>query len=602
MCGIAVSFSQMEFAPALDLSLIAHRGPDACGEWRSADGRCWMGHARLAILDLSPTGAQPMHDPETGSVIAFNGEIYNFHALRSELEQKGIRFRGTGDTETLLAGYRIWREKVVDRLKGMFAFVIYDSADGSLFGARDRLGIKPLYYKAEAEGISLASETRILRGASQLHPDRQACADFIRRGFFSDSNLLDEELCEIPAGHFFHVKREGRLDLQPYWPEPRVFKTNGQRDPARTVRELLERSVEEHLVSDVPVASFLSGGIDSTVITGLAAKRIHDRLCTFSVGFKEKVFDETDIAGRVAERFGTTHVRIELSEKETLELVREGIERMDLPSVDALNTYIVARTATRQGIKVALSGLGADELFGGYPIFREFSRLMWLARLPRVAKKAFGLMGHSGKRLADLPDSSDPYLLAIWRRQFWSADAIASATGNGASSFPANSVPDLPDGYARVSWAELTNYMRNMLLRDADQMCMAVGLELRVPFLDHELVEYALSLPAGEKLRGSYPKGLLIEACQDILPDEVYQRPKMGFALPMREWMQGPLQESVREGIESLSAFGLLREEWIAKTMQEFQAGTIHWTRVWTLVVLGFYLRKHAHPASHHVA
>ena len=565
-----------------------------------------MGHARLAILDLSPTGAQPMHDTESGNVIVFNGEIYNFRALRSELEAKGIRFRGSGDTETLLMGYRVWREKVVERLKGMFAFVIYDAATGSLLGARDRLGIKPLYYKADASGVaSIASETRILRGSAPLHPNRKACADFLRYGFFPSSNLLNAELREIPAGHFFRVGKDGRFAFEKYWP-PRVLKKGTPAgNPVQNIRRLLERSVEEHLISDVPVASFLSGGIDSSVITALAAKSIGKRLCTISVGFKERVFDETEIAQRVAERFGTTHLRVELSENETLEIVREGIDRMDSPSVDALNTYIVAHTAREHGIKVALSGLGADELFGGYPSFHDVPRLMWLARIPRPAKKAFRVFGSSGARLASLPDQADAFLLAHWRRQFWNDEAIAAATGigrNGDALYPVNSAPELPDDFARVSWAELTHYMKDMLLRDSDQMTMAVGLELRVPFLDHELVEYALSLPAKEKLRGKYSKGLLIEACKDLLPGEVYQRRKRGFELPMRQWMLGPLQDTVRQGIELLRSFQLFQETWLNKALDEFRVGKLHWTRIWTLVVLGFYLQKHAHPASHHVA
>ena len=283
------------------------------------------------------------------------------------------------------------------------------------------------------------------------------------------------------------------------------------------IRSLLETAVEEHLLSDVPVASFLSGGIDSSIISALAAQKMERKLETFSVGFDLAEFDESAIALEVARRYGTKHEQIRLSEEEVIESVTEAVAHLDLPSVDAINTYIVSRAVARRGVKVALSGLGGDELFGGYPSFRDVPRLQLLARLPAWLRRIIG-----GERLADLPNDTDAVELAQWRRRFFT-DRMLSAAGLPDERTPLAQPVELPDDFARISWAELTGYMRRMLLRDSDQMSMAVSLELRVPFLDHELVEYSLGLPAAEKRRYRGTKGLLVEACRDLLPPSVYR-------------------------------------------------------------------------------
>ncbi len=589
MCGIAVHLSLNGPAKPLDLQLIRHRGPDSSGEWTSPDGGCWLGNTRLAIVDLSPSGAQPMTDPATGNVIVVNGEIYNHRALRARLGPD-VNWKGTSDTETLLQGYARWGRDVLDHLKGMFAFAIYDAARDELFFARDRLGIKPLYYTMDANGLRAASEVRMLVAPGSSGITGQSISGYLQWGACPEGNLLYSNLRVLPAGHAMTITRQGQIGTWRYWPSRKIFASSTD-NILRQVRDLIDLAVDEHLLSDVPVASFLSGGIDSSIVTAVAAQKLEKKLQTFSIGFDIAEFDETAIAQEIAERYRTEHHRIQLSEEEVLHSVTEAVEKLDLPSVDAINTYIVSRAVAAHGVKVALSGLGGDELFGGYPSFRDVPRLKLIAGLPRPFRRILGSVARVGDRLADLPDNAGAGELARWRRRFFTDDMIRRA-GLPSSPAPFECPVELPDDYARVSWAELTGYMRRMLLRDADQMSMAVSLELRVPFLDHELVEYVLGLPEAAKKRYPGPKGLLVEACRDLLPPSVYRRPKAGFVLPMKVWMLGPLASFVEEGLRETVSRRLLPQALVNEISGAFQRGRLHWTRVWSIVVLGHYAKR----------
>jgi asparagine synthase (glutamine-hydrolysing) len=589
MCGIAVHFNSLGQATPLNLELIRHRGPDSEGEWLSPDGRCWLGNTRLAIVDLSPTGAQPMTDPATGNVIATNGEIYNHLAVREKLGPN-VSWSGTSDTETLLIGYARWGHAVVEHLKGMFAFAIYDAARQELFLARDRLGIKPLYYTFDAQGLRAASEVRVLAPPSAtVKPE--AVSAYLQWGACPEGELIYGGIQALPAGHAMTVAPDGEIKTWRYWPMRKTFALFPENVVGR-VRGLIDNAVEEHLLADVPVASFLSGGIDSSVVTILAAQKLENKLQTYSVGFDLAEFDETAIAQEIAGRYKTDHHRIQLSEDEVIASVTEAVAKLDLPSVDAINTYIVSRAVARHGVKVALSGLGGDELFGGYPSFRDVPRLQLVATLPAFLRRLVGFVGNLGDRLADLPETGDAGELAHWRRRFFTDHSIRLA-GLPVTEEPRDVPVTLPDDFAQISWAELTGYMRRMLLRDADQMSMAVSLEMRVPFLDHELVEYVLGLPAVAKKKYPGVKGLLVEACRDLLPPSVYNRPKAGFVLPMKHWMSGPLASFVEEGLRETIARQLLPDVFVNDLRAAFQRGRLHWTRLWSVVVLGHYAKRH---------
>lgn len=588
MCGIAVHVDSLGRAEPLDLNLIRHRGPDSRGEWRSPDGHFWLGNTRLAIVDLSPTGAQPMTDAATGNVIVTNGEIYNHRAIRDKLGPN-VAWRGTSDTETLLIGYARWGRAVVDHVKGMFAFAIYDAARQELFLARDRLGQKPLYYLVEAGRVRVGSEVKILvDGTEEIPP--AAVSAYLEWGASPENELIYPRVQALPAGYAMTISAGGAIETWRYWPKQKAFASSRENVVAQ-LRGLIENAVDEHLLSDVPVASFLSGGIDSSVVTALAAQKLANKLQTYSVGFDLEEFDESAIADEVAQRYGTDHHRIQLSEAQVIESVTEAVAKLDLPSVDAINTYIVARAVAGQGVKVALSGLGGDELFGGYPSFRDVPRLQLIAALPGFLRRLIGFAGNLGDRLADLPSSGDAVELAHWRRRFFTDDSIGRA-GLPLTRETLETPVALPDDFARISWAELNGYMRRMLLRDADQMSMAVSLEMRVPFLDHELVEYVLGLPV--EIKKGYPgaKGLLVEACRDLLPPSVYDRPKAGFVLPMKQWMRGPLGSFVEEGLRETVGRQLLSDVFVNELRAAFQRDRLHWTRLWSVVVLGHYAKR----------
>jgi asparagine synthase (glutamine-hydrolysing) len=600
MCGIAgVLFFQNDAQP-LDLTLLGHRGPDSSGEWRSPDRRLWLGHTRLAILDLSPTGAQPMLDPETGHVIVFNGEIYNHLELRPELEALGARFRGTSDTETLLAAYRCWGAPMLPRLKGMFAFGIYDAADHSVFLARDRFGIKPLYFHRSAHAFAFASELRGLVRREGLCPTRESIVAFLQWGCCPHSELLYPTVRELPVGSHLRITGDGRGEPVTYWPPARFEPTPATSDRASIVRHtrvLLEASVRQHILSDVPVACFLSGGVDSSVITALAARDLGRNLHTFSVGFDDPRYDESRFARLIAEKYQTDHTEIRLSAEEVIENVKEAVLHMDLPSVDAVNTYIVAKQVAQRGFKVALAGVGGDEIFGGYPHFRSVPRLKYLARLPRGLASLLLRLKKGRHFLSDIPDDADAGDFARWWRRSWNA-ALLREYGFDARTIPTEPCPELLDDFARISWAELSHYMRDMLLRDSDQMSMAVSLEVRVPFLDHELVEFLLSLPAAEKYRPEQVKSLLIESTRDLLPREIYARRKMGFELPMPAWIRGPLRQFTLDGFSYVVAHGVLDAKQTQELFRRFLGGGLHWQKLWPLVVLGWYLERKNAPVT----
>jgi asparagine synthase (glutamine-hydrolysing) len=471
----------------------------------------------------------------------------------------------------------------------MFAFAIYDAGRNELFLARDRLGQKPLYYVIESDGVRAASEVKVLVDASE-RVTPAAISAYLQWGACPERDLIFPRIQTLPAGHAMTISANGAIETWPYWPKQKAFASSTE-NVVPQLRDLIDNAVDEHLLADVPVASFLSGGIDSSIVTALAAQKLANKLQTYSVGFDLAEFDESAIADEVARRYGTDHHRIQLSEEQVIESVTEAVAKLDLPSVDAINTYIVSRAVARHGVKVALSGLGGDELFGGYPSFRDVPRLQLVAALPGFFRRIVAFAGNLGERLGDLPSTGDALELAHWRRRFFTDEMLRDA-GLPITGEPLDRSVALPDDFARISWAELTGYMRRMLLRDADQMSMAVSLEMRVPFLDHDLVEYVLGLPATEKKRYSGTKGLLVEACRDLLPPSVYDRPKAGFVLPMKQWMRGPLSSFVDEGLRETVERRLLPEVFVNKLRANFQRERLHWTRLWAMVVLGHYAKR----------
>jgi asparagine synthase (glutamine-hydrolysing) len=604
MCGIAgVSFNPrrdintLASALALMNESMAHRGPDDEGNAlilsKESVPQCLLGNRRLAILDLSSAGHQPMWDEPTGNCIVLNGEIYNHLEIRRELPVPLNGWKSTSDTETILQAYAHWGIRCVNQLRGMFAFAIWDAAMGVLWCARDRLGIKPLYFFENQGLVLLASEVRALL-SSGLVPrqiDPRGLAGFIRFGSVPEPYTLIRNVLSLRAGCVLRLHQGVIQEISSYWrpiaPENGVGTVPTQ-EACTHLRQELERAVTEHLLSDVPIASFLSGGLDSSIITALAAQHLNAPLRTFTVGFHEREYDESVAARKVAERFGTLHTRVMLSEDELIPNISAGVRSMDLPSTDGLNTFVISRAVAQDGIRVVLSGLGGDELFGGYRSFSLLSRVEQYSWFLRCVPEPF-IRILLGRRAAQMLRSGltlqDRYEVL---RAFWSEDEL---TDLGMEEIPFSMDdpgPQFPM-QTRLSVLELGGYMQSTLLRDGDAMSMANSLEMRIPFLDHTFVELCLR----HGVAGFGFKHLLSRLGADLLPTEMRGKRKHGFVLPIDRWMRGALHGFVGDGLAYLADSRMLGRDVIVRLRRAFESGSLPWARLWQLVVLGYWLQDH---------
>ncbi len=600
---------------------LAHRGPDDAGtviiDCGSAE-RCQVGfaHTRLSIIDLSPLGHQPMQDPSTGNWIVFNGEIYNFRDLRRELEAAGSKFRSHSDTEVVLAAYRVWGEDCLTRLRGMFAFALWDSQRKRLLLARDAMGIKPLYYYQSERNFLFASEVRTLL-QTELVPrkvDSTGALSYLAFGSVYEPWTIVEGVQAVPPGHVLTVE-QGPVSVREYWSPLRCASAQaGEDEPNRNgtgtgrLPAILREAVLSHLVSDVPVGVFLSGGIDSSSLVAVMSQN-GVRANTFSLVFREEEFNEAQYSREVARRFGTEHHEIPVSQDDTLKLLPEALRAMDQPTMDGINTYLVSAKTRAAGVKVALTGLGADEMFAGYSNFRRVPKMERIAarlkRLPALARRPLAasvalVAGKSdrNRKLAELasPEKSfvHPYFLvrALFaraeQRALFPTDEYEAAKDNLEAVLRASITESSTlDPVNRVSYLESHWYMRNTLLRDSDFMSMAHGLELRVPFLDRALVEACFHIPGQRKLQGSSPKSLLLASLGVELPREIVKRPKRGFTLPFERWLRGEMRPVVENALlsndsdQTLLNPGAVREVW-----SRFLSGETSWSRPWSLFVL----------------
>jgi asparagine synthase (glutamine-hydrolysing) len=605
---------------------LRHRGPDDEGLW--CDGEdggptVALAHTRLAILDLSPAGRQPMQLGETSPVITYNGEVFNFRELRAHAD--GVLFRTGTDTEVVLRGYERWGVDVVRRLEGMFAFAVWDRTRQRLVLARDRLGIKPLYYCAGSGFFAFASELRALlaTGLVPRHLDSSSLWHYLGYQTAPTPRTLLASVRMLEPGHLLTVDRSGHIESRQYWDflasaDPAAHEAD--RDEARRrVAELLDAAAASHLVSDVPVGLFLSGGIDSSALVALLRAR-GVRPQTFTVSFAEHTFDESAHARRIADAFGAEHTEIPVRESDVLDLLPAFLDSVDHPSGDGVNTYVVSHVVRERGLKVALSGLGGDEVFGGYPSFRRMEKLLpasqrW-GRSPRAVRKAaagvvraLGGASVATSKAAAVVES-DGGLADVWpvMRQMFSTrerQALMPEAHWPAGTRPEPYAPLLAEAYARaldaelwsqVSYAEARVYMHDVLLRDTDQMSMAHALEVRVPLLDHRLVEYVIGLPDRVKRLGATPKALLTDSLPMPLPREAADRPKMGFTLPFERWMRGALEPVCARhlGSDGLEGRGLFRSGQVDRLWQAFRAGKpgVTWSRIWTLVALDAWMER----------
>jgi asparagine synthase (glutamine-hydrolysing) len=553
MCGIAgiLSHSGEQSGERLTRmqDAIAHRGPDDRGAWRSPRGHASYVHTRLSIIDPSPAGHQPMATTDGRLTITYNGEIYNYVELRQSLQRAGVNFRSTSDTEVLLRLYESEGPPFVERLRGMFAFAIWDERERSCFLARDRFGIKPLYYHETADALTFASEVRaVVAAGASTALDAQAAYEYFRFGSVPEPLTLYRSVRALEAGHYM-IWRPEQVSIRQYW-DISFCAGTPVADAARVTRDALDDAVAHHFVSDVPVGIFLSGGVDSSAILAVASTMQANRLRTFSISLPGSPLDEGPEARRTAQLFKTDHHEWAIDARSARPLFDEFLAAADQPSIDGFNTYTVSRLARDQGTKVVLSGLGGDEMFGGYPSFSEVPRLAAIGRWGALAgpagagavKIAAAVSGARVRRLADLVAARPGLDVAyqVFRGIYTRDEARAltqhyvgdDATVDHVDPCVASSGDDARDVVSRL---ELTRYLRNQLLRDTDVMGMACGVELRVPFLDHQLFEEMARIPACQRLQPG--KRLLVEAVPEI-PSWVTSRPKRGFMFPMQRWLE----------------------------------------------------------------
>jgi asparagine synthase (glutamine-hydrolysing) len=616
MCGICGVVRLDGGAAELEMvrrmnACIVHRGPD--GEGTYARGPVALAMRRLAIIDLAGSD-QPIWNEDGTVAIVFNGEIYNYRELARELADRGHRFTTHGDTETIVHAYEEWGDDCVRRLRGIFAFAIHDrrgGGPGRVLIARDHLGVKPLYFGTFGGALVFGSEVRSLL-ASGLVPrtlDPHGLRSYLAYGSVQEPLTLVEGVQSLLPGHTMAVQ-DGRMDVRRYWsiPGPEAAREPGG-DLLERMRERLEDAVGSQMVADVPVGVFLSGGIDSTAIAALMKRAATGPVRSFSVVFDEAKYDEREYARAAARHIGTEHHEIHLRGEDVRAVLPRAVSSFDQPSMDGLNTWFVSHAVAGAGLRVALSGVGGDELFAGYnelgkPLLAE----RWGRRLRRVPGPlrpavAAGLArvgtGHAQRAVDVLRSELHPYFMA---RQIFSAaqaerllqpDVAARSGGWEPERFRRLACETAGyDPLNRASALELQTYMLSTLLRDTDQVSMAHSLEVRVPLLDPRLVEAMFAIPGAHKVQQGQPKPLLTLPLDGALPRECVHRPKRGFELPLAVWLRESLREEMEASFHAADVHPFstegLRGAWRA-----FDEGRMGWSRVWALFGLRRWLAEH---------
>lgn len=563
MCGIAGILTKTEIKNNLEnlmlrmQTALQHRGPDDQGIYISPNREVAFAHTRLSILDLSAAGHQPMSTPDGRYWITFNGEIYNFRQLRLDLEVKGEKFYSQTDTEVILKLYQQQGTECVKKLRGMFAFAIWDNQEQTCFIARDALGIKPLYYWQSGSTLIFASEIRAILASKlpSIALSPEGLYGYLVSGSVPEPHTLIAGIRCLEAGHWLRWQA-GNLSQQQYWQINFAAETISLTEAKEKVRNALIDSIEHHFISDVPVGIFLSGGIDSSSIVALSRQTQKGNLRTYSIAFEENEWNEGELAQKVAQEFGTEHTEYKVTASLGRDLLPKFLASIDQPSIDGFNTFCVSQIARKDGTKVVLSGLGGDELFGGYKTFQQVPNMVrWGQQLQKIQPISSSLgrglasLGISPRmrRLGDFLQQK-PTTAAAYRsfrgifshREAWKITQHyfkdASLPIWEGVIFQDRSLPkNLPSLEDEVSLLELSCYMRNQLLRDSDVMSMAWGLELRVPLVDQALLEAIASIPSTMRL--AQGKQLLVQAIPE-LPSWLLNRPKRGFFFPFQQWIE----------------------------------------------------------------
>lgn len=588
MCGIAGYISTDlltdEMARVKEMcSFMQHRGPDAL-QTEEKETVCF-GHARLSIIDLDERSNQPMWNSNKTVLLVMNGEIYNFKELKSSLNT--YSFQTESDTEVVLAAYERWGEFFLEHLDGMFSLALYDSAKNETFLARDPLGKKPLYHYKSQNGLWFSSEIRALFKAKICAPkiNKEALSYYLQYQTVHFPKTIIKDVLQIPPGSYLKVK-EGIVHEFSYLKNKKV-------EAGDSVKSLFTKAVQKRLVSDVPLAVLLSAGIDSNLILSAATKA--QKIDAFTIGFEEKEFDESELAAESAKHYGAKHHVVKLKESDFLDSIDETLKSMDHPSGDGPNTYMISKEIKNAGFTVALSGLGGDELFYGYPHYQRYMQLknsFAYQLIPQTVLNGLSKLYTCTdtqkltalKKELDSPERS----MAIFRSNF-TADILQKVFGVEEDTF---SEIDEPDSILnKISKTEMAYYMHDILLRDADQMSMAHSLELRNPFLDYSLVQHVWNI---KNKKAIPPKNILLNEFKNELPKSILNKKKTGFTFPWNKWMRGSLNSFCAMQMEFLEQTQLFKKGSINTIWKEFNKGskTFTWSRIWPLVSLAFWIKE----------
>lgn len=634
MCGIAgllTTAAGSNAPPAhwaqVMADTLAHRGPDDAGVWSNADVGIALSHRRLSIVDLSPAGHQPMKSADGRFVIVYNGEVYNHEEIRPELVARGVQFRGHSDTEVMLEAFAAFGvEATVKRLIGMFTIGVWDQRDRTLTLVRDRLGIKPLYWAKFGDLFLFASELKALRA----HPgwsarvDRRAVASFMRHNYIPAPDSIYEGVNKLEPGSVLTLRWGGEPIIERFWDARAVARQGlasrleGSDEELKSqLAALLTDAVSRRMIADVPLGAFLSGGVDSSAVVALMQAAHTEKVRTFTIGFDDPAYNEAPHAAAIARHLGTNHTELTVTARDAMDVIPNLPEWYDEPFADSsqIPTYLVS-AMTRKHVTVALSGDGGDELFAGYNRYK-LARNAWrgLSLLPRSMRNVMAksisavspecwsrlLSGVSAGRLPaqagdklhkvaevlGLPDSA-----AVYRRlvSHWDPAQVApAATERQGILWDGEIQKEFPDFLDQMQLLDLVTYLPDDILTKVDRASMAVALEVRVPIIDHRVVEFAWRLPERAKMRGGTTKWLLRQVLYDHVPRELIERPKVGFGVPLGEWLRGPLRDWAESLLDeqSLREAGLVDPDTVRRYWQEHLSGRRNWQYLlWDVLML----------------
>lgn len=562
-----------------------HGGPDDEGFYTSSPDKLVLGNRRLSLIDLSAAGHMPMNYAGR-YFITYNGELYNFPTLKKELVEQGHQFQNHTDTEVILAAFAQWKTQSFARLKGMFAFALWDDQEKELYLVRDAAGIKPLYYAYDNSYLVFASEIRAFKPVDFLQTTNKKWPVYLMAyGHIPEPASTFEHLKPLHKGTFLKCElKNGLTSLQSFAHYSYSEQLKDQEDASKLIAQSIDDSVQRHLLADAPIGVFLSGGLDSSIIATLAAKYKHTSLNTLSVYFEEKEYSEKKYQDIIKQKLQCDHHEYLLKEEEFHLSLEQILNSMDMPSCDGINTWFISKHAASLGLKAVLSGIGGDELFGGYPSFNRITASRMLQEMPRALLNA-------GKRSSFKRLNRMTYLnmdgikgIYLFLRGHFSPIEIARHLGtyerdvweilNEQPVF--NNISNI-DNRNQAGWMEFNMYMQNQLLRDADVMSMIHSVEIRVPFLDDDVIRLACKITPETKYEGPLTKQVLINSFSEILPREIWDRPKMGFSLPFAKWLSSStyvkelMQRSNKRSKESY---------------RKFLKGELHWSHMMSLIIL----------------